>query len=72
MPLVPCRCLTLPALLPPVLSSRAFFPCRPEDYDRAKGKYIINADTMKLLQKEAVVMHPLPRVDEVGGGGSTL
>ena len=42
------------------------------------GKYIIDKELMKILQPHAVVMHPLPRVDEVstrgggGGGGHTL
>lgn len=41
------------------------FQDRPEDYEKARGKYIINADIMKILPKSSVVMHPLPRVDEV-------
>lgn len=41
------------------------FQDRPEDYEKARGKYIINADLMKILPQESVVMHPLPRVDEV-------
>lgn len=41
------------------------FQDRPEDYDKAKGKYIIDDDVMKLLPKHGVVMHPLPRVDEI-------
>ena len=41
------------------------FQDRPEDYDKAKGKYIIDDDVMKLLPKNGVVMHPLPRVDEI-------
>lgn len=41
------------------------FQDRPEDYEKARGKYIINADLMKILPKQSVVMHPLPRVDEV-------
>jgi aspartate carbamoyltransferase catalytic subunit len=38
---------------------------RPEDYEKAKGKYIVNAETLKQMKKDAVVMHPLPRVDEI-------
>ena len=38
---------------------------RPEDYERARGKYIIDSRTMQVLPKSSVVMHPLPRVDEV-------
>ena len=45
------------------------FQDRPEDYEAARGKYIIDRDIMALMRPHAVVMHPLPRVDEVGGGG---
>ena len=41
------------------------FQDRPEDYEKARGKYIINKDVMKILPQKSVVMHPLPRVDEV-------
>lgn len=41
------------------------FQDRPDDYEKAKGKYIINTETMKQLKKDAIVMHPLPRVDEI-------
>lgn len=41
------------------------FQDRPEDYERAKGKYIIDQHVMDLLPKHGVVMHPLPRVDEI-------
>jgi len=37
----------------------------PEDYDQAKGKYIINEQIMRVLPLDAIVMHPLPRVDEI-------
>lgn len=46
------------------------FQDRPEDYEAAKGKYIVDAALMQLLKKDSVVMHPLPRVDEVGTGQS--
>ena len=36
-----------------------------KEYEKAKGKYILNADLMKSMHKDAVVLHPLPRVDEV-------
>jgi aspartate carbamoyltransferase catalytic subunit len=35
---------------------------------QARGKYIIDANVMKQLRKDAVVLHPLPRVDEVSVG----
>lgn len=38
---------------------------RLDDYAAARGKYIIDADLMKILPKSSIVMHPLPRVDEV-------
>lgn len=41
------------------------FQDRPDDYEKAKGKYIIDTKLMKLLSKDAVIMHPLPRVDEI-------
>ena len=41
------------------------FQDRPEDYEKARGRYIINKDIMKMLPQKSVVMHPLPRVDEV-------
>ncbi|EFN56443.1 hypothetical protein CHLNCDRAFT_48757 [Chlorella variabilis] len=41
------------------------FQDRPDDYDKAKGKYIINGETLKRMKQDAIVMHPLPRVDEI-------
>ncbi|KAK9828461.1 hypothetical protein WJX72_000131 [[Myrmecia] bisecta] len=41
------------------------FADRPDDYEKARGKYIIDNQTLKLLRKDAVIMHPLPRVDEI-------
>ena len=38
---------------------------RPEDYEKARGKFIIDNELMKILPKSSVVLHPLPRVDEV-------
>lgn len=37
---------------------------RPEEYESARGKYIIDSATMRALPASSVVMHPLPRVDE--------
>jgi aspartate carbamoyltransferase catalytic subunit len=36
-----------------------------EDYEKAKGKYIINSQNLKLMKPEARVMHPLPHVEEI-------
>ena len=41
------------------------FQDRPEDYEKARGKYIIDSNILKILRKDSVIMHPLPRVDEV-------
>ena len=36
-----------------------------EEYRRARGRYIVDADLLARLRPHAVVMHPLPRVDEI-------
>lgn len=35
----------------------------PEEYSKIKGAYLINADLLK--GKDLIVMHPLPRLDEI-------
>ena len=37
----------------------------PDDYETAKGQYVIDAEAMALLNPDAVLLHPLPRVDEI-------
>ena len=44
---------------------RERFGDRIEDYERARGKYVIDVETMSALSDDAIVMHPLPRVDEI-------
>jgi len=44
---------------------RERFGDRIKDYEKARGKYIINKKTMGALSNDAIVMHPLPRVDEI-------
>ena len=44
---------------------RERFGDRIQDYERARGKYIIDVETMSALSDNAIVMHPLPRVDEI-------
>ncbi|XP_022158871.1 aspartate carbamoyltransferase, chloroplastic isoform X1 [Momordica charantia] len=34
-------------------------------YEQARGKYIVDTNVLKVMQKKAVVMHPLPRLDEI-------
>ena len=33
--------------------------------ERGKGFYIVNQEILDLMKKEAIIMHPLPRVDEI-------
>ena len=41
------------------------FKDKPQDYEAAKGKFIVNSEIMNALPKKSIVMHPLPRVDEI-------
>lgn len=36
-----------------------------EDYQAARGQYVVDRATMEQLRPDAIVMHPLPRVDEI-------
>ncbi|MEO0075491.1 MAG: aspartate carbamoyltransferase [candidate division WOR-3 bacterium] len=36
-----------------------------EDFEKAKDKYIIDKEVLKAMKKNAIVMHPLPRVNEI-------
>lgn len=37
----------------------------PEEYERLKDSYVLNAEKMKLAKKDMIVLHPLPRVNEI-------
>ena len=37
----------------------------PEDYEKAKGKFIINVNNFNLINKNSRIMHPLPHVEEI-------
>jgi len=37
----------------------------PHPLHHPPGKYVIDARTMRALKERAVVLHPLPRVDEI-------
>jgi aspartate carbamoyltransferase catalytic subunit len=37
----------------------------PEEYETAQGQYVIDADAMRRLSPAAILLHPLPRVDEI-------
>jgi len=36
-----------------------------EDYEAAAGKYILSPDLVARMKQDAIIMHPLPRVDEI-------
>jgi aspartate carbamoyltransferase catalytic subunit len=36
-----------------------------EEYEAAKGKYVIGGEAMQRLNAAAILLHPLPRVDEI-------
>ncbi|XP_021755700.1 aspartate carbamoyltransferase 1, chloroplastic-like [Chenopodium quinoa] len=44
---------------------RERFGERTDLYEEARGKYIVNKNVLNVMQKHAVVMHPLPRLDEI-------
>ncbi|XP_051114668.1 aspartate carbamoyltransferase 1, chloroplastic [Andrographis paniculata] len=44
---------------------RERFEGRDDLYETARGKYIVNKDVLNVMQKHAIVMHPLPRLDEI-------
>ncbi len=40
------------------------FP-NPEDYNNAKGQFILRPELVRSMKADAIIMHPLPRVDEI-------
>ncbi|KAL1197741.1 Aspartate carbamoyltransferase [Cardamine amara subsp. amara] len=44
---------------------RERFGERLDLYEAARGKYIIDKDLLGVMQKKAIIMHPLPRLDEI-------
>jgi carbamoyl-phosphate synthase/aspartate carbamoyltransferase/dihydroorotase len=37
----------------------------PADYEKVAGSFVIDTDIMKAAKDEMIVMHPLPRVNEI-------
>jgi len=35
------------------------------EYEQVKGSYVVNNETLGLCKKDMIVLHPLPRVDEI-------
>jgi aspartate carbamoyltransferase catalytic subunit len=44
---------------------RERFGDRMEEYESARGHYIIDRSVLECMTEKAVIMHPLPRVDEI-------
>ncbi|KAL6128561.1 hypothetical protein ACLB2K_071916 [Fragaria x ananassa] len=44
---------------------RERFGERTDLYEEARGKYIVDPHVLEMMQKHAVIMHPLPRLDEI-------
>jgi aspartate carbamoyltransferase catalytic subunit len=41
------------------------FGDRIQDYEQCRGLYILDGSSLKRMRPDAIVMHPLPRVDEI-------
>lgn len=41
------------------------FGDRIADYEQCRGLYVITQATLNLMRRDAIIMHPLPRVDEI-------
>jgi aspartate carbamoyltransferase catalytic subunit len=41
------------------------FGDRLGDYEQCRGVYVINSESLRLMKANAIVMHPLPRLDEI-------
>jgi len=41
------------------------FGDRIADYEQCRGVYVINSASLRLMKANAIVMHPLPRLDEI-------
>jgi aspartate carbamoyltransferase catalytic subunit len=40
----------------------------PDEYNEAKGVYVITPEMMTYMHERSVLLHPLPRVDEISAG----
>ena len=41
------------------------FGDRIADYEQCRGVYVIDQNSLRLMKPKAIVMHPLPRLDEI-------
>jgi len=37
----------------------------PDEYELAKGKFILNLQNVSTMKEQAIILHPLPRIDEI-------
>lgn len=44
---------------------RERFGDRIQDYEAARGKYVVDQEIMDVMRPDSIVMHPLPRLDEI-------
>lgn len=44
----------------------------PAEYERLKGSYILTRDMVERIQPKLMIMHPLPRVNEIATDVDTL
>ena len=47
------------------LESRFYIQKQNEDYVRLKDSYILNLEKLQPAKKDMIIMHPLPRVNEI-------
>ncbi len=36
-----------------------------QEYEEVRGSYFIDSENLKLMKKDSIIMHPLPRIDEI-------
>jgi len=41
------------------------FGDRIAEYEKCRGVYVINSETLRLMKPKSIIMHPLPRLDEI-------
>src|ERR1035437_191867 len=41
------------------------FGDRIDDYEKCRGVYVIDRQTLSLMKSKSIIMHPLPRLDEI-------
>lgn len=41
------------------------FGDRISDYEATRGQYVIDGSTLQIMPQKSIIMHPLPRVDEI-------